>query len=294
MKKWLLALTLAGGVIALSACNQNGSGSDLVAESKAGNVTKDELYQAMKVKYGEQTLQEVLNEKVLSKKYKVTDAEVNKKVDEIKAQAGANFQMLLMQNNIKDEASLKKILKNQLLIEKAALKDVKVTDAELKQAYDNIKPEIKARHILVKDEKTALDVKKQLDAGAKFEDLAKKYSQDPGSAKNGGDLGWFGPGKMLPEFENAAYALKINEISAPVKSQYGYHIIQLTGKKAKKSFDQMKGDLETQVKSSKLNGDLVNKTIAQELKAADVKIDDKDLKDTLKQNAVPTNPNPNQ
>lgn len=287
MKKWLLALTLAGGVIALSACNQNGSGSDLVAESKAGNVTKDELYQAMKVKYGEQTLQEVLNEKVLSKKYKVTDAEVNKKVDEIKKQAGANFEMLLMQNNIKDEAALRNILKNQLLIQKAALKDVKISDAELKQAYDNVKPEIKARHILVKDEKTALDVKKQLDAGAKFEDLAKKYSQDPGSAQKGGDLGWFGPGKMLPEFENAAYALKINEISAPVKSQYGYHIIQLTDKKAKKPFDQMKDELKQQVEGSKLNGDLVNKTVARELKAADVKIDDKDLKGALNANKVP-------
>lgn len=285
MKKWILALTLAGGVIALSACN-NQNGTDTVAESKSGNVTKDELYQAMKEKYGEQTLQELLNEKVLSKKYKVTDAEVNQKVDEIKGQAGANFQMLLMQNNIKDEKELKKIIKSQLLMEKAASKDVKVTDKELKQYYDNYKPEIKARHILVKDEKTALEVKKKLDAGEKFEDLAKKYSTDTGSAQNGGDLGWFGPGKMVPDFDKAAFALKVNEISAPVKSEYGYHIIQVTEKKEKKSFDQMKKQMEEEVKASKLSGDVINKAMKRELKDADVKIKDKDLKGVLDEKAA--------
>lgn len=285
MKKWILALTLAGGVIALSACN-NQNGTDTVAESKSGNVTKDELYQAMKEKYGEQTLQELLNEKVLSKKYKVTDAEVNQKVDEIKGQAGANFQMLLMQNNIKDEKELKKIIKSQLLMEKAASKDVKVTDKELKQYYDNYKPEIKARHILVKDEKTALEVKKKLDSGEKFEDLAKKYSTDTGSAQNGGDLGWFGPGKMVPDFDKAAFALKVNEISAPVKSEYGYHIIQVTEKKEKKSFDQMKKQMEEEVKASKLSGDVINKAMKRELKDADVKIKDKDLKGVLDEKAA--------
>lgn len=285
MKKWILALTLAGGVIALSACN-NQNGTDTVAESKSGNVTKDELYQAMKEKYGEQTLQELLNEKVLSKKYKVTDAEVNQKVDEIKGQAGANFQMLLMQNNIKDEKELKKIIKSQLLMEKAASKDVKVTDKELKQYYDNYKPEIKARHILVKDEKTALEVKKKLDAGEKFEDLAKKYSTDTGSAQNGGDLGWFGPGKMVPDFDKAAFALKVNEISTPVKSEYGYHIIQVTEKKEKKSFDQMKKQMEEEVKASKLSGDVINKAMKRELKDADVKIKDKDLKGVLDEKAA--------
>lgn len=78
MKKWILALTLAGGVLTLGACGQ--SGSTTVAESKAGNVTQDELYKTMKEKYGDQALQQLVFEKVLSKKYKVTDKELNEKL----------------------------------------------------------------------------------------------------------------------------------------------------------------------------------------------------------------------
>lgn len=137
--------------------------------------------------------------------------------------------MLLAQNNIKDEKELKEVLKPQLLIEKASLKEVKVTDKELQAHYKYIK----ARHILVADEATANEVKSKLAAGEKFEDLAAKYSTDPGSKDNGGDLGWFGEGAMVPEFEKAAYALKIDEISAPVKSENGWHVIQVTDRKDK-------------------------------------------------------------
>ncbi|WP_413302245.1 peptidylprolyl isomerase [Bacillus sp. 1P10SD] len=280
MKKWILALTLAGGVLALSACNQ--SGSDTVAESKVGNVTQEELYNSMKEKYGEQALQQLVYEKVLSKKYKVTDKELNEKIDQLKADLGANFETTLAQYGYKSEADLKKTMKLGMMQEKAAMKDVKVTDKELKDYYDSYQPEIKARHILVADEKTANEVKKKLDGGAKFEDVAKEYSTDTASAQNGGDLGWFGTGKMDPDFEKAAYALKVNEISAPVKTQFGYHIIQLTDKKEKKSYEDMKKEIEYQVKSSKLTSESINKAMERELKAANVKVSDKDLKDALK------------
>ena len=86
-----------------------------------------------------------------------------------------------------------------------------------------------ARHILVADEATATSIIKQLAAGADFATLAAKYSIDTGSKDKGGDLGWFGRGTMVAEFENAAFALKIGEISQPVKSTYGYHVIQVLG-----------------------------------------------------------------
>ncbi|MGG1677310.1 peptidylprolyl isomerase [Neobacillus sp. NRS-1170] len=280
MKKWILALSLASGVLALSACNQ--SGSDTVAESKVGNVTQEDLYNTMKAKYGEQALQQLVYEKVLSKKYKVTDKELNDKIDQLKSDLGANFQTTLAQYGYKSEDDLKKTMKLGMLQEKAALKDVKATEKEMKDYYDNYKPEIKARHILVADEKTANEVKKKLDGGAKFEDVAKEYSTDTASAQNGGDLGWFGAGKMDPDFEKAAYALKVNEISAPVKTQFGYHIIQVTDKKEKKSYADMKKEIEYQVKSSKLTSEEINKAMERELKAANVKINDKDLKDALK------------
>lgn len=278
MKKWILSLTLVAGIIGLTACNGNGTGSDVVVKSDAGDITKDELYEAMKKQYGEQALQELLYTKVLSKKYKVSDEELTKKVDEIKEQAGANFEMLLAQNNIADEKELKEVLKSQLLIEKAGLAEVEVTDKELNEYYDNLKPEIKASHILVEDEAKAKEVKSKLDSGAKFEDLAKEYSTDTVSAANGGDLSWFGAGEMVPEFEEAAYALQVNEISAPVKSTHGWHIIKLTDKKEKESFEKMKEEIEYDVKISKLNTETIQKVIDQELKAANVDIKDTDLK----------------
>lgn len=86
-----------------------------------------------------------------------------------------------------------------------------------------------ARHILVADEATANTVQNLLLTGGDWGELAAKYSQDPGSKDKGGDLGWFGRGMMVPEFEEAAFNLKVGEISQPVKTIYGYHIIQVLG-----------------------------------------------------------------
>ncbi|RDI47875.1 peptidylprolyl isomerase [Falsibacillus pallidus] len=284
MKKWILSLSLAAGVVGLAGCSDDGGGSkDVVAKTDAGNITKEQLYEAMKDKYGEQALQQLVFEKVLSDKYKVTDKEVDEKVSNIKEQLGPNFEQALQQYGYKNEDDLRETFKIGIMQEKAAIKDVKVSDAELKKAYEDYKPEIKARHILVKDEKTAKEVKAKLDKGEKFEDLAKQYSTDPGSKDKGGDLGWFGAGKMDPAFEKAAYNLKVNEISEPVKSQFGYHIIQVTDKKEKKSFADMKKKLEHDVKVSKLDQNKIQEAMKREIKGSDLKIEDKDLKTTFDQ-----------
>ena len=91
--------------------------------------------------------------------------------------------------------------------------------------------EVNASHILVPTEKEAIEIRSQLLRGASFEDLAKKYSKCPSGASNGGNLGFFGRGMMVPEFEQAALALKVGEISQPVKTQFGYHLIKVIDKK---------------------------------------------------------------
>jgi peptidyl-prolyl cis-trans isomerase D len=96
----------------------------------------------------------------------------------------------------------------------------------------DVKPEeeqVWARHILVADETAAQDVLKRLSEGEDFAALAKELSTDTGSGALGGDLGWFGRGKMVPPFEEAAFTLKEGEISVPIKSDFGYHIIQVLG-----------------------------------------------------------------
>ena len=279
MKKWIVSLTLATGVLALTACN--GASGDVVVKSEAGDITKDELYNAMKDKVGQSVLQELLYSKVLSDKYEVTDKDVDAKVKEMKDQLGDNFEMALLQSGFEDEAALKETLKTNLLIEKAVLKDI--TDEDVKKYYEeNYKPEIKARHILVADEAKAKELKAKLDAGEDFGKLAKENSTDTQSAEQGGDLGWFGAGKMVPPFEEAAYALKVNEISEPVKSDFGYHIIQVTDKKEKQPFEEVKDQMKEQLKLSKLNDSTkVKEIIDNELKNAKVEIKDKDLEKVL-------------
>ena len=84
---------------------------------------------------------------------------------------------------------------------------------------------IRARHILVKEEFEAKDLVRKLSEGSSFEDLAKEFSLCP-SNEEGGDLGEFGKGSMVPPFEEAAFALNVGEVSSPVRTQFGYHLIQ--------------------------------------------------------------------
>ncbi|VVB57168.1 Foldase protein PrsA [uncultured archaeon] len=90
--------------------------------------------------------------------------------------------------------------------------------------------EVRASHILVSSEAEAVSLTKKLAAGSKFEDLARQFSKCPSSAK-GGDLGFFGKGMMVKEFEAAAFSLPVGQVSPPVKTQFGYHLIKVTGKK---------------------------------------------------------------
>ncbi|MBC1417621.1 peptidylprolyl isomerase [Listeria fleischmannii] len=277
-KKMALGIVSALAVVGLTAC---GNGGDVV-KTDDGNVTKDELYEAMKDKYGAQTVQQLTFEKVLEDKYKVSDKEINAEVQKYKDQYGDQFSSVLAQSGLTEE-SFKENIKYNMLVTKATEANTKTDDKTLKEYYKTWKPDITVSHILVGDEKTAKEVEAKLKDGAKFSDLAKQYSTDTATKENGGKLDAFGPGKMDPAFEKAAYAMKKKgEISAPVKSQYGYHIIQMDEPASKTTFEKDKAKVKEAYLASQVNQENMQKALKKVYKDAGIKVEDKDLKDAFK------------
>ena len=143
-----------------------------------------------------------------------------------------------------------------------------VTDAEIKAEYDKFKSqsgsgqEYRARHILVEKEDEAVALIAQIKGGAKFEDLAKEKSKDPGSGANGGDLDFANPSSYVPEFSQALLKLKKGEMTdTPVKSQFGFHIIRLEDTRETQfpPLEEVKGQIQqglTQQKVAKFRDDI--------------------------------------
>jgi len=146
--------------------------------------------------------------------------------------------------------------RTKLLMESYLQSEAKaaVTDAELHKVYDEAvgqmksEPEVHARHILVETEDQAKAVLADLKKGADFAELAKTKSKDPG-ASDGGDLGWFTKDQMVPEFSEVAFKLDKGQLSDPVKSQFGWHVIKVEDKRMRQppEFDKVKDQLENYV-----------------------------------------------
>ncbi len=156
------------------------------------------------------------------------------------------------------ELANRKLLVNVFLQD--FMKKNPVTEADTKAAYEDYKKELgdkeySARHILVKTEAEAKDVLAQLKKGDDFAKVAKEKSLDPGSKEKGGDLGWFSPAGMVKPFSDAVTSLKKGETtSAPVQTQFGWHIIKLVDTRAAQvpSYDKVKDGLERTLQQRKL------------------------------------------
>jgi peptidyl-prolyl cis-trans isomerase D len=187
------------------------------------------------------------------------------------------------QARYKDSIPEKRKIAYAFLDKSKVMAQVQVSPEELRAYYNQhqneyrVQDEVKVSHILIKtpvagadgkvDEKgveearkKAEDVLKQVKGGAKLEDLAKKYSDDPGSAKQGGELGWIGRGRTVPEFEKAAFSLGKGQISDLVKSSYGFHIIRTEDKHDAhlKTLDEVKDQIEPLIRQQKASRMLEN------------------------------------
>ncbi|MEA4882204.1 MAG: peptidylprolyl isomerase [Clostridia bacterium] len=209
---------------------------------------------------GSQILNQMIDEKLIQQaakeaKVSVKPEEVDEEVQKLRKEIGPSFDSMLAQYGM-TEADLRTNLDMNLLVFKLSTKDVTVTDEEMQKYFDEHKsdydePEqVKASHILVETESEAKEIQKRLSAGEEFASIATEKSLDPGSAAEGGDLGFFPRGRMTAEFEKVAFSMAPGQTSNPVKSEFGYHIIRVTDRKAahEATFEEVKDDVERQIK----------------------------------------------
>jgi peptidyl-prolyl cis-trans isomerase C len=155
----------------------------------------------------------------------------------------------------KDFKSRIAFIRRKLLMEMLLIKEGKaaVTDAAMKKVYEEAvkqsgdEQEVRARHILVATEAEAKTIVTEVNKGTDFAELARQKSKDPGAAAEGGDLGWFGKDQMVPEFADAAFKMNKGQVSEPVKTQFGWHIIKVEDKRTKPvpEFAKVKDQIET-------------------------------------------------
>jgi peptidyl-prolyl cis-trans isomerase C len=144
------------------------------------------------------------------------------------------------------------VLLNELY-KKEILDKTRVSESEIKDNYDKLKQEIHVWHILLETKEQADSVYQQLKEGADFAELAKEKSIDPSAKSNAGDLGFFGWGKMVPEFQEVAFKMKDGEISRPVKTTFGWHIIKLIERREveQQPFEQVKDMIRAKLERDK-------------------------------------------
>ncbi len=237
----------------------------------------------------EMILNKSINELLLLQEAKkqgitVTKEELLKVIDDVITQSGLSkeeFAKTLEEQNITMdfvEDYYKKQLTINKLLEKTVLSKIIVSSSEVREYYENNKNEfvipeqIRARHILIESSEEAEEILKQLNDGADFIELAKEKSICP-SASEGGDLGYFSKGQMIAEFEDAAFALDVGELSPVVKTQYGYHIIKLLDKKPETiiGLEEAMEEIEAMLKQEKQNGEIMNH-LNRLIENADIKI----------------------
>ncbi|NLM87506.1 MAG: foldase [Syntrophomonadaceae bacterium] len=218
------------------------SQEEIVARVGSEVITKNELYNFMVQQTGQEALDNLVVKKIIeleaeNQNIKVTADEIDKEVEDLAKYYGgkdAMTQTLAMYNINLDQ--VREDVTVNIKLEKLLSQRIKITDEEIQEHFQDhqeayaVEEQIKVSHILVENEQEAQEIKTLLAEGGNFNDLARERSTDPGSKEQGGDLGMITRGEMGEEFDQVAFALQPGQISDPVKSEYGYHIIKVEEK----------------------------------------------------------------
>ena len=277
------------------------NGDDVFVSVNGKNLSANDMYNELKEKYGVDVLIELVDKIILEEKYEENDdlkEYVDAQIEQyISSYGEEGFAQALEQSNMTED-DLRQTIALDYRRNQAALDYAKkqVSDDELNDYYENdYRGDIKASHILITPDENAedsekadeealnqaKDIIKQLDEGADFAELAKEYSDD-GSASEGGDLGYFGKGTMVDEFEDAVVELEVGEYTKePVKSTYGYHIILKVDEKEKPKLEDVKDELIEELANQKLNENstLKYEALVQLRKDAGLEIQDDGIKE---------------
>lgn len=242
---------------------ENQLGPDIMSQEAEKGKTVEELIK-------ENILEALIMEKIELKeaeknKMTATDEEVNELIKQYKEELGGEEEYKkFLENNGVDENYFKEMVRKDMIIEKYRedyINKTEVTEEEAKKFFEENKDAyevVKASHILVETEEEAKNILGKIEKGEDFKALAKEKSKDEGSAKEGGDLGYFTKDKMVPEFSKVAFSLKPGEVSEIVKSQYGYHIIKVEDKidNYDRANDEFKTEIIQGVKATRLQDHL--------------------------------------
>ena len=314
-KKIIYGITTVLAISLLTGCGaaKLKNGEELVAKVDNYKISADDLYSEMKEKYAVKTLIDNIDHQLLDTTYKTDETEtkaIENQIEEIKKTYGSNdqiFEQIIKQvYNVESVDELKAMLsldyKRDLAI-KDYVKEKVLTDEEVTTYYDTkVIGDVKASHILIKPnakdsdseetktkkeneaKKKAEEIIKKLDNGEDFAKLAKKYSDDKGTASKGGNLGYFNMDDDFEEnFVSAAAALKKGAYSKePVKTKYGYEIILKVDEKDKKKKDDLESTIRQTLADEKIKEDSSTTTYYQRLRdwreSKGLKFEDKELK----------------
>ncbi|WP_102026263.1 peptidylprolyl isomerase [Salirhabdus sp. Marseille-P4669] len=266
-RKLLYGLLLTASIILIVIAVLTLGNKEYVAKVGNEKISEEELNDVLTSQYGASVLDSlisnsIINQEIEKQGIEVSQEEVDKEIEEYKEYYGGEESFLsVLESSGVDYNTFEKDIKTYLATNKILEKRIEVTEEEIKKYFEenkesfNQQEEVKASHILVEDEATANEVLNKLNAGEDFATLASEYSIDESNSESGGDLGYFGKGEMAEAFEEAAFAMEIGDISEPVETEHGFHIIKLADKVAAKEaeYEDAKEEIKQLLTDSKIN-----------------------------------------